>query len=136
MMSLTYAVAPPVEGRRMERGCHKVLIAVDGSEHTQRLIDYLSGIISAQHTEIVLFHVMPKAPESFADREKEPFSLPNADHLRKWEAERETQVRDLMRDIRRQLTAHRHTRVFHHDQHPESERGHCKRPVAGGPARV
>ncbi len=105
MMSLTYAVAPPVEGRRMERGCHKVLIAVDGSEHTQRLIDYLSGIISAQHTEIVLFHVMPKAPESFADREKEPFSLPNADHLRKWEAERETQVRDLMRDIRRQLTA-------------------------------
>ncbi|MGA2400655.1 MAG: universal stress protein [Syntrophobacteraceae bacterium] len=89
----------------MERGCRKVLIAVDGSEHTQGLVDYLSGIISAQHTELVLFHVMPKAPESFGDWEKEPFNSPNTDHLRKWEAERETQVRDLMRDIRRQLTA-------------------------------
>ena len=82
-----------------------MLIAVDGSEQTRGLVDYLSGIISAQHTELVLFHVMPKAPESFGDREKEPSNLPNAEHLRIWEAEREKQVRDLMRDIRRRLTA-------------------------------
>ena len=88
----------------MDRGCCKVLIAVDGSEQTQRLVDYLRGIISVEQTELVLFHVMPKAPESFRDWEKEPFGLPNSDILRKWDSERERQVRDLMRDIRRQLT--------------------------------
>ena len=91
-------------GRRMERGCCKVLIAVDGSEQTQRLVDYLSGIISVEQTEIVLLHIMPKAPESFRDWEKEPFGLPNSDVLRKWDSERERHVRDIMRDIRRQLT--------------------------------
>ena len=88
----------------MERGLCKVLIAVDGSEQTQKLVDYLSGIISVQQTELVLFHVMPKAPESFRDWEREPSSLPNSDLLRKWDSERERLVRDLMRDIRRQLT--------------------------------
>ena len=88
----------------MERGCCKVLIAVDGSEQTQKLVDYLSGIISVQQTEIVLFHVLPKAPESFRDWEKEPSRLPLPDLLRKWDSERERLVRDLMRDIRRQLT--------------------------------
>ena len=88
----------------MERECCKVLIAVDGSEQTQRLVDYLSGIISVQQTELVLFHIMPKAPESFRDWEKEPSSLPGADHLRRWDLERDRQVRDIMRDIRRKLT--------------------------------
>ncbi len=88
----------------MERGRCKVLIAVDGSEQTQKLVDYLSGIISVQQTEIVLFHVLPKAPESFRDWEKEPSRLPLPDLLRKWDSERERLVRDLMRDIRRQLT--------------------------------
>ena len=88
----------------MEGAHSKVLIAVDGSEQTQGLVDYLSGIISARHTELVLFHVMPKAPESLLDWGKDPLSLPNAEHLREWEIEREKQIRDLMRDIRRRLT--------------------------------
>lgn len=49
----------------MESPLKKVLIAIDGSETTGELVDYLSGIISARHAELVLFHVMPKAPESF-----------------------------------------------------------------------
>jgi nucleotide-binding universal stress UspA family protein len=88
----------------MEGPFNKVLIAIDGSERTSVLVDYLSGIISARHAELVLFHVMPKAPESFWDWEKDPSNLPNAEHLRIWEVEREKQVRDLMRDIRRRLT--------------------------------
>jgi nucleotide-binding universal stress UspA family protein len=88
----------------MEGAFSKVLIAVDGSQQTQGLVDYLSGIISARHAELVLFHVMPKAPESFWDWEKDPSNLPNAEHLRIWEVEREKQVRDLMRDFRRRLT--------------------------------
>ena len=88
----------------MESPLNKVLIAIDGSEQTGELVDYLSGIISARHSELVLFHVMPEAPESFWDWEKDPSSLPNAEHLKIWEVEREKQVRDLMRDIRRRLT--------------------------------
>ena len=88
----------------MEGAFSKVLIAVDGSQQTRGLLDYLSGIISARHAELVLFHVMPKAPESFWDLEKDPSNLPNAEHLRIWEVEREKQVRDLMRDFRRRLT--------------------------------
>jgi len=87
----------------MEGQINKVLIAIDGSEQTRGLVDYLSGIISARHAELVLFHVMPKAPESFWDLEKEPSNLPNVEHLKIWEVEREKQVRDLMRDIRRRL---------------------------------
>ena len=89
----------------MEGQINKVLIAIDGSEHTRGLVDYLSGIISARHAELVLFHVMPEAPESFRDREKKPTDLPSAEHLKIWEVEREKQVRDLMRDFRRRLTA-------------------------------
>jgi nucleotide-binding universal stress UspA family protein len=88
----------------MEGAFSKVLIAVDGSQQTRGLLDYLSGIISVRHAELVLFHVMPKVPESFWDLEKDPSNLPNAEHLRIWEVEREKQVRDLMRDFRRRLT--------------------------------
>jgi nucleotide-binding universal stress UspA family protein len=88
----------------MEGAYSKVLIAVDGSEQTQRLVDYLSNIISARHIELVLFHVMPMGPEPLSDWGKHPLSLPNAEHLREWEIEREKQVRNLMRDIRRRLT--------------------------------
>ena len=82
----------------------RVLVAVDGSEHTQGVVDYLRGIISTRHTELVLFHIMPKAPDSFYDWGKDPASLPNADHLKKWELEQERRLRALMRDFRRCLT--------------------------------
>jgi nucleotide-binding universal stress UspA family protein len=88
----------------MEGGRSRVLVAVDGSEQTQGLVDYLRGIISVSHTELVLFHIMPDVPESLYDLKMDPSGLPNQDHIRKWEFEREKQLRDLMRDIRRQLT--------------------------------
>jgi nucleotide-binding universal stress UspA family protein len=88
----------------MEGERRRVLVAVDGSEQTQGLVDYLGGIISARNTELVLFHIMPNAPESFYDWEKDPGALPKADYLRKWESEREKELRNFMRDIRRRLT--------------------------------
>lgn len=88
----------------MERELNKLLIAVDGSERTHELVEYVSGVVSAQRTEIVLFHVMGKVPESFWDWEKDPLIPRHLDRLRSWETDREKQVRDLMRDVRRQLT--------------------------------
>lgn len=88
----------------MERERNKILVAVDGSEQTNELVDYLCGVIPAQATEIVLFHIMGKVPDSFWDWEKDPLTPRHLDHLKKWEVEREKQVRDLMRRIRRQLS--------------------------------
>ncbi|MHC1728819.1 MAG: universal stress protein [Syntrophobacteraceae bacterium] len=87
----------------MEREHNRILVAVDGSEHTQALVSYLSGVISAQETELVLFHVMGKVPDSFWDWEKDPLTPRHLDHLKRWETEREKQVRDLMRNVRQQF---------------------------------
>jgi len=46
---------------------------------------------------------MGKVPDSFWDWEKDPLTPRHLDHLKKWELERETQVRDLMRAVRRQF---------------------------------
>lgn len=88
----------------MERERNKILVAVDGSEQTNELVEYLCGVIPAQETEIVLFHIMGKVPDSFWDWEKDPLTPRHLDHLKQWEVEREKQVRDLMRRIRRQLS--------------------------------
>lgn len=87
----------------MERERNKILVAVDGSENTHELVDYLSGVIPAQETELVLFHVLGKVPDSFWDWEKDPLTPRHLDHLKKWEIEREKQVRNLMRSIRQQF---------------------------------
>ncbi len=89
----------------MERERNKILVAIDGSEQTHELVDYLSGIIPAQETEIVLFHVMAKIPDSLRNREKDPQTARHIKNLKKWEVERENQVRDLMRSLRRQLVS-------------------------------
>lgn len=87
----------------MEGGRRKILVAVDGSERSKEIANYLSRVVSVDGTELVLFHILRGAPESFFDWEKDPSRLPNAEHLRRWETEREGQIRDLMRDIRRQI---------------------------------
>lgn len=87
----------------MERERNKILVAVDGSEQTHELVDYLSGVIPAHETEIVLFHIMGKVPDSFWDWEKDPLTPKHLEHLKKWELEREKQVRDLMRNVRQQF---------------------------------
>jgi nucleotide-binding universal stress UspA family protein len=87
----------------MERERNKILVAVDGSEQSNDLVEYLSGVIPAQDTEIVLFHVMGKVPDSFWDWETDPLTPRHLDHLKKWETEREKQVRDLMRRVRQQF---------------------------------
>jgi nucleotide-binding universal stress UspA family protein len=87
----------------MEHERNKILVAVDGSEQTQDLVDYLSGVVSAQETELVLFHVMGKVPDSFWDWEKDPLTPRNLDHLKRWETDREKHIRNLMRNIRQQF---------------------------------
>ncbi len=84
----------------MERERNKILVAVDGSEQTNDIIDYLSGMVPAMKTEIVLFHIMARAPDFFLDREKEPQLPGDLDHLKRWEIDREKQIRNLMRGLR------------------------------------
>jgi nucleotide-binding universal stress UspA family protein len=87
----------------MDRERKKILVTVDGSEQTFEAVDYLSGVVSAQETEIVLFHVMSKVPESFWDWEKDPLVPKHLEHLKKWESEREGRIRNFMRRVREML---------------------------------
>ena len=87
----------------MEREQKKILVAVDGSEQTLAMVDYLSTMVSPVDVEIVLFHVMSKVPESFRDWEKDPVVPMRQESLGKWEADREEKIRDFMRRLRRML---------------------------------
>jgi nucleotide-binding universal stress UspA family protein len=48
----------------------KILVACDGSEHSLRVIRYISSVLDPGRFEVVLLHVFVKVPESFIDLEK------------------------------------------------------------------
>jgi nucleotide-binding universal stress UspA family protein len=50
----------------------RLLIAVDGSEQSFEAVRYASRVLSPEKTEVVLFHVESKIPESFWDIEQDP----------------------------------------------------------------
>jgi nucleotide-binding universal stress UspA family protein len=90
-------------GVKMDGELKKILVAVDGSEQNFEAADYLRSVVSARETEIVLFHVMSKVPESFLDSDKDPLAPDHREYLKKWETEREGRMRDFMRRVRRML---------------------------------
>ena len=48
----------------------KILIANDGSEHSLRMVEYVSSILDRSRFEVVLYHVVTRVPESFIDFDK------------------------------------------------------------------
>jgi nucleotide-binding universal stress UspA family protein len=75
----------------------KILVACDESEHSLRVIRYMSSVLDPGRFEIVLLHVFIKIPESFIDLDKK---IP-AYHYRivstdAWEKKQEGAVREFM----------------------------------------
>jgi nucleotide-binding universal stress UspA family protein len=55
----------------------KILIALDGSEHCMRAVDYVRSMVPPEGKQVVLFHVLPEVPEPFFDFDvSEPVKLP------------------------------------------------------------
>ncbi len=60
-----YANWPVLVVRAPYKSPQRVLVAADGSEYSQRAIDYLSGFPLLDSCEIHIVHVMPPAPDPF-----------------------------------------------------------------------
>ncbi len=87
----------------MGRDRRRLLFAVDGSDQTHDAVRYVSGVIPPLDTDVVLFHVMNKVPDSFWDWEKDPLVPKHLEYLKNWEARREEQMRRFMRQARQIL---------------------------------
>lgn len=81
----------------------KMLLPVDGSEQALEAVRYVSRILPPDRTEIELFHVMTKIPESFWDLEKEPAFQHKIANIRAWEIQQEKIVNDFMENAGRLL---------------------------------
>lgn len=63
----------------------KILIAVDGSNESIDVVRYVAASAQQASTEIVLYTVLAKIPETFWDSGKDPLWQPKIEAARKWE---------------------------------------------------
>ncbi|MGC8493712.1 MAG: universal stress protein [Syntrophobacteraceae bacterium] len=48
-------------------GRERILVANDGSQHSLKMVEYVSSILDRDRYEVVLYHVVTRVPESFID---------------------------------------------------------------------
>ena len=77
-------------------GRKKILVVVDGSEHSLDAVRYTANTVPAEGVEIVLFHIMTKIPESFWDMEREPTYHYRFVDIREWEAQQQKMIQEFM----------------------------------------
>jgi nucleotide-binding universal stress UspA family protein len=74
----------------------RVLLAVDGSNYALGAVRYISNILSPRNTEVVMFHVHNKIPESYWDLEREASPSWRVSEVRAWEREYEKTLKEYM----------------------------------------
>jgi len=89
----------------MESARKLVLLGVDGSDQSLEIVKYASSVLNLAQTEIVLFHVMDKAPDIFWDREKDPLVNKHMEYMKNWDAHKEAKIREFMDEARKLLVA-------------------------------
>jgi len=67
----------------------RILVAVDGSEQALEAVRYVSRSLAPMETDVILFHVMTRIPESFFDLEKEPQFRYKIANIKAWETQQE-----------------------------------------------
>lgn len=78
----------------------KILVAVDGSKQAFEVVRYVSHVLPPALTEVVLFYVATKVPESFWDSEKAPAYQYRIIDIGTWEKKQEQLVLDFMASSR------------------------------------
>lgn len=78
----------------------KLLLAVDGSDYALGAVRYVSNILSPRNTEVVMFHVHSKIPESYWDLEREASPSWRVNEVRAWEREYEKTLRAYMEKVK------------------------------------
>jgi nucleotide-binding universal stress UspA family protein len=74
----------------------KILLAVDGSDYALGAVRYVSNILPPRNTEVVMFHVHNRIPESYWDLEREASPSWRVNEVRAWEREYEKTLREYM----------------------------------------
>lgn len=74
----------------------KILVAVDGSEHSLEAVRYVSGVLHPERGQVVLFHVMTNVPESFWDIKSEQDYQYRIVDVRAWEDEQKRIIGEFM----------------------------------------
>ncbi len=87
----------------MNQDRRRILVAVDGSEQTFEAVSYLSGVVPALDTDVVLFHIMNRVPDASWDWENDPLVPKYLEYIKNYDTEKENQIRQFMRQARRVL---------------------------------
>jgi nucleotide-binding universal stress UspA family protein len=74
----------------------KILIVVDGSEHSLNAVRYTARTVPAEGVDIVLFHIMTRIPESFWDLQREPAYHYRFVDIGEWEAQQQEMIQAFM----------------------------------------
>lgn len=81
----------------------KILVAVDGSQQALEAVRYVSLAASPGSTDVVVFHVVTRVPESFWDMEKEPGYQYRLISITEWEQQQQQLIQEFMEEARKVL---------------------------------
>jgi len=74
----------------------KILVTVDGSEHSLEAVRYTAKTAPPKSVKIVLFHIRTRVPESFWDLEREPAYRYRFIDVGEWESRQEKMIQEFM----------------------------------------
>jgi nucleotide-binding universal stress UspA family protein len=74
----------------------KILLTVDGSEHSLEAVRYTAKTVPVDSVKIVLFHIRTRVPESFWDQQREPAFRYRFIDVGEWESQQEKMIQEFM----------------------------------------
>ena len=81
----------------------RILLAVDGSDHSLATVDYVSRLIAPQTAQLVLYNAFSKIPGSFWDIEPNPKDHVTMARIGAWEATQSLRLDEFMEKARQRL---------------------------------
>ena len=83
----------------------KILLALDGSDHSFETVKYINRISTFKKMRVVLFNVFNKIPESYWDMERKPNVGRRVREVQLWEMQNEKMIKEYMEEARQKLLA-------------------------------
>ncbi|MBU2548316.1 MAG: universal stress protein [Proteobacteria bacterium] len=83
----------------------KILLALDGSEHSLAMVRYAADVISPGNLEVVLFNAFNRIPATYWDIEANPLSRGALDRFGAWEAAEKSRMTGFMEKVRQVFVA-------------------------------
>ena len=81
----------------------RILLALDGSDHSFTTVDYVSKIIPPTIEEVVLYHAVSKIPDAIRDIEPNPMNRAALAKIDAWEAGQNNMLAEFMEKARQTL---------------------------------